>query len=347
MSVFDCGNDMRKFHDDEVTLSGKQRTDMRERRNTGRRRLEIGLDEEEHPQPKMTCTQGSYSMHTMVQDPDLDYDIDDGVYFEENALVDGWGLPLSPLEAKQRVCAALSRDKRFASPAEVFPKCVRQAYNEGYHIDMPVYRIRKEDDGDGGTREVYELAGDGSWDASDARATTRWFKQQVSDRNSNNAGEGDQMRRIIRLTKAFARSRSDWKDETTSGIVITKLVADHFVGSADRDDEALLETWKAIKYQLGLTTEVAHPVNASNLAESGNSKVRFFRDKLAWAIQELAIVEDDCTRGEARQAWDDVFDCSFFQNLSDPAQKTEASRAFFIASSDRADVRNDGNGRFG
>lgn len=347
MSVFDCGNDMRQFHNDEVTLGSNERTEMRERRNTGRRRLEIGLDEEEHPQPKLTCTQGSYAMHTMVQDPELDYDIDDGVYFAEDALVDELGLPLAPLEAKERVCAALSRDGRFASPAEVFPKCVRQAYYEGYHIDMPVYRIRKEDDGQGRTREVFELAGDGSWDASDARATTRWFKQQVAERNSQSEGEGDQMRRIICLTKAFARSRSDWKDETTSGIVITKLVSDHFVGSDQRDDEALLETWKSIKNQLDWSTQVEHPVNATKLAEAGNAKVRFFRDKLGWAIQKLTVVEDDCTRGEARQAWDEVFDSTYFQKLPEPALKAEASRAFFIASSDRADVRNDGNGRFG
>jgi hypothetical protein len=346
MTVFDCGEDMEKFHDDKIDLGTDERTEMRERRNTGRRRLEIGLDEEEHPQPKMTCTQGSYAMYTMVQDDDCDYDIDDGIYFAEDDLVDELGLPLTPQEAKERVCAALSRDKRFASPAEVFPKCVRQVYNEGYHIDMPVYRIRKEDDGQGGKREVFELAGDGSWDVSDARATTRWFRKEVSARNETDEDEGEQMRRVVRLTKGFARSRTDWKDETTSGIVITKLVVDHFVPSAGRDDEALLETWKAIHAQLSESTEVSHPVNASNLAEAGNAKVTFFRDKLEWALEELEVVEGDCTRSEARKAWDGVFDSGYFQKLPDPA-KEEAKKAFFIATSDKSDVRNDGNGRFG
>lgn len=347
MSVFDCGEDMGKFHDDKITLSTDERTEMRERRNTGRRRLEIGLDEEEHPQPKITCTQGSYAMHTMVQDPDCDYDIDDGIYFAEDDLVDELGLPLTPQEAKERVCAALSRDKRFASPAEVFPKCVRQVYNEGYHIDMPVYRIRKEDDGQGGKREVFELAGDGSWDASDARATTRWFRKEISTRNEAHEDQGEQMRRVTRLTKGFARSRADWKDETTSGIVITKLVVDHFVPSAGRDDEALLDTWKAIEAQLKKSTVVTHPVNDSNLAEEGNAKVSFFKGKLSWALQELAILEKGCTRSEARKAWDGVFDSGFFQKLPDPTVKEDAKKAFFIATSDKSDVRNDGNGRFG
>ena len=347
MSVFDCGEDMGKFHADEITLSTDDQTEMRERRNTGRRRLEIGLDEEEHPQPKLTCTQGSYAMHTMVQDPDCDYDIDDGIYFAEGDLVDDLGLALTPQEAKERVCKALSRDKRFASPAQVFPKCVRQVYNEGYHIDMPVYRIRKEDDGQGGKREVFELAGDGSWDVSDARATTRWFKDEVARRNGDNAGEGDQMRRIVRLTKGFARSRADWKDETTSGIVITKLVADHFLPSAGRDDEALLDTWKAIEAQLKMSTAVDHPVNALKLAEEGNPKVSFFKDKLSWALGELKVLESGCTRSEARQAWDGVFDSGYFQKLPDPSAKEAATKAFFIATSDKSDVRNDGNGRFG
>lgn len=345
MSVFDCGDDMGKFHGDEITLSSGERTEMRERRNTGRRRLEIGLDEEEHPQPKMTCTQGSYAMHTMVQDADCDYDIDDGIYFAEEDLVNEFGAALTPQQAKERVCAALSRDKRFASPAQVFPKCVRQVYNEGYHIDMPVYRIRKEDDGKGGTREVYELAGDGTWDVSDARATTRWFKDEVSRLNSLKDGQGNQMRRVVRLTKGFARSRTDWKDQTTSGIVITKLVIDHFVPSDGRDDEALLDTWQAIRTQLRTSTQVAHPVNATNLAEEGNAKVTFFKGKLSWALDELAILEAGCTRSEAREAWDSAFDSSYFEKLPEP--KDEEKKAFFIATSAKSDIRNDGNGRFG
>lgn len=345
MSVFDCGEDLSKFHDDEVTLRSSERTEMRPRRDTGRRRLEIGLDEEGHPQPKITCTQGSYAMHTMVQDVDCDYDIDDGIYFAEEDLVDGWGVPLTPLQAKERVCAALSRDKRFASPAEVLPNCVRQVYYEGYHIDMPVYRIREEGDGEGGTQEIYELAGNGSWDPSDARATTRWFKDEVSRLNAIKQDCGAQMRRVVRLTKGFSRSRRDWKELTTSGIVITKLVVDHFVPSEGRDDAALLNSWKAIRDRLSTSTQVVHPVNASNLAEEGNAKVGFFRDKLDWALGELAVVEKSCTRAEARKAWDSVFDASYFVNLPEP--KDENRREFFIATSQKAEVRNDGNGRFG
>ncbi len=353
MAVFDCGKDISKFHSEKITLQTSDRTDMRDRRDTGRRRLEIGLDEEDHPQPELTCTQGSYEMHTMVQDDECDYDIDDGVYFLEGDLVDANGSPLTPQRAKERVCGALSRDKRFANVAEVFPKCVRQVYHQGYHIDMPVYRIKVENEGQDDEQEVFELAGDGSWDQSDARATTRWFRNARSTRNAQSAGEGDQMRRVVRLTKGFARSRTDWKDKTSSGIVLTKLVIDHFVASADRDDESLLQTWKAIDARLKVSTAVDHPVNASRLTDEGNSKVVFFRGKLSWALDELAVLEAGCTRSEAREAWDSVFETDYFGKLPDPGESGsddddgDGKKAVFIHTTNKSDTRDDGNGRFG
>ena len=46
-----------------------------------------GLEDAEKPAPIEFVKQGSYAMKTMVQDPDNDYDIDDGVYFEKDKLV--------------------------------------------------------------------------------------------------------------------------------------------------------------------------------------------------------------------------------------------------------------------
>lgn len=346
MTLFDCGSDMARFHDDEITLSKCGRDEMRARRDAGRRRLEIGLEVECHPQAKITCSQGSYAMWSMVQDRDNDYDIDDGIYFDEVDLVDDQGRLLSPQQAKERICTALSRDKRFAQAAVVLANCVRQVYSEGYHIDMPVYRIVKRDDGQGGACDVFELASNEDWVMSDARSTTRWFRDEVATRNARRAGEGDQMRRVVRLSKGFSRSGEGWKEKTTSGIVITKLVVDHFVGSEERDDEALLATWKAIRVHLDVTTRVNHPVNSTDLAEEGNAKVLFFRGKLSWALEELAILEGGCTRVEARDTWDKVFHSGYFGALPDP-EKAEAKKAFFIDTGSRTETRNDGNGRFG
>ncbi|MBU8974789.1 hypothetical protein JI752_001410 [Lysobacter sp. MMG2] len=348
MSTLDCSDEIGKYHDDKVTLRENDRRDMRERRDNGRTRLERGLTEAEHPQPKMVCSQGSYQMRTMVQDDDCDYDIDDGVYFRPEDLRDAEGRDLSPRQARQRVCDALTRDQRFASPAEVHDNCVRQEYQAGYHIDMPVYRVRLEKDEGGSEREVYELASGDTWQVSDARAVTKWFKDAVHDLNGDDGQDGLQMRRVVRLTKMFARSRGEWKAETTSGITLSKLVVDEFRPSADRDDVALRDTWSAIAARLQGSSAVDHPVNPAPLAKAGNEKVAFFHDKLAEALVTLEVLdEDDCTRNEARAAWDTVFNKTHFSKLPDPREPEGGKRAFFVATESKSDRRDDGNGRYG
>lgn len=348
MTIFDCGNDVLKYHNDKVTLRDSDRTDMRERRDAGRVRLENGLAEAEHPLPHMIRSQGSYQMRTMVQDANNDYDIDDGVYFWPEDLQHENGAALTPREARERVCAALTRDQRFASPAEVHDNCVRQEYQAGYHIDMPVYRILEEEAGNGDVREVYELASKDAWERSDARAVTKWFKDAVHDLNQANDVNGLQMRRVVRMTKMFARSREDWKERTTSGITISKLVVDEFQASTERDDVSILETWKAIEARLLGSTKVDHPVNARPLADLGNEKVAFFQSKLSEALGTLAILEEDgCTRNEARAAWDSVFNTTFISKLPDPTEPDGAKKAFFIATESKSDTRDDGNGRYG
>lgn len=348
MTVFDCGKEILAYHDDKVTLRESDRRDMRQRRDNGRTRLKNGLSEGEHSLPKMICSQGSYQMRTMVQDENLDYDIDDGVYFKPEDLKRADGYELTPLQVRQRICAALTRDQRFANPAEVHDNCVRQEYQAGYHIDMPVYRVRIEKGDAGEDKEIYELASKDAWQISDARSVTKWFKDAVIDLNGEDGDDGYQMRRVVRMTKAFARSRDEWKESTTSGITISKLVVDEFRSSKDRDDVALLETWKAITARLHVSTEVAHPINPTPLASFGNKRVEFFQEKLSDALKSLEVLEnDDCTRNEARMAWDSVFNTNFISKLPDPSAPEGGKKSVFVATEDRSDTRDDGNGRYG
>lgn len=348
MSVFDCSSEMSKYHGEKVTLRDKDRKDMRERRDNGRIRLKNGLNNNDHAQPKIVCSQGSYQMRTMIQDEDCDYDIDDGVYFLPNDLKDGDGVDLTPLQARQRVCDALSYDLRFASPAEVHNNCVRQEYQAGYHIDMPVYRIQVQNEGMDNEKEIYELASGNMWQVSDARAVTQWFRNAISQLNGEDGVDGLQMRHVVRLTKAFARSRKEWKHKTASGITLTRLVVDEFRPFKNRDDQALLETWKVINSRLATSTKVEHPVNATELAKEGDEKVTFFRNCLSDALEILATLEkDDSTRNEARDAWDSVFNTTYFGNLPDPRNSGTDAKTFFVATESKTDTRDDGNGRYG
>jgi hypothetical protein len=347
MADIDCHSEMTGFHRDNVTLSNKQQSEMRTRRDAGRTRLENGLNEAKKPQPKEVRSQGSYQMRTMVQDDDNDYDIDDGAYFTSEDLTDDAGVALTPLAARQRVCDALVWDGRLKQEATVKRNCVRQVYAAGYHIDIPVYRIvttKKENDE---SVEHYELASGDEWTRSDARAVTRWFNGLVGELNAGES-DGSQMRRITKLTKKFAR-RAGWKDKTTSGICITKLVVDHFQHCADRDDKALRETWKAIDKRLQTSTEIAHPVLDTKLASAGDAAVKFFRDCLSSALKTLELLDkSDCTRKQAREAWDKVFDTDFFTEQPDSSGNESGGKGYAMeVTSVETARRNDGGGRFG
>lgn len=356
MTDINCDADMTSYHRNEVTLAPIQQQDMHGRRDNGRDRLRKGLDTAGKPQPREVHSQGSYQMRTMVQDPDNDYDIDDGAYFRSEDLTNDDGLELAPLAARQRVCDALKWDGRFNKEAEVKNNCVRQAYSMGYHIDVPVYRIVTEKDWDGNEVEKYELASGNSWVISDARAVTKWFNDHVRGLNSGQADElnsgqadGSQMRRITKLTKKFAR-RADWKANTTSGITISKLVVDHFAANAGREDKALRQTWLNIHSALTWSTHVTHPVVAKNLAEQGDAQVTYFRNCLKTALDNLKVLDrDDCTRAMAREAWDRVFDTNYFSNLPDPDSANKASSLGTVLSVTSVETarREDGGGRFG
>lgn len=346
MAEINCHSEMTNFHNDNVTLAKKQQDDMRDRRNNGRTRLENGLNEAKKNQPELICSQGSYQMRTMVQDSDYDYDIDDGAYFASDDLKDDAGKALTPQAARQRVCDALAWDGRFKQEATVKRNCVRQVYAVGYHIDVPVYRIVTTKDENDKLVEHYELASGDEWTRSDARAVTRWFNGLVGELNAGES-DGSQMRRVTKLTKKFAR-RAGWKDKTTSGICISKLVVDHFKYSADSDDKALRQTWQAINAKLKTSAEIDHPVLDTKLASDGDEQVGFFRDCLSDALDTLEVLDTaDCKRADARDAWDKVFDTTYFTDQPDKDDDKAAKAAVMKVTSTLPARRNDGGGRFG
>ncbi len=172
MASIDCNKEMKGYHADKVTLLNDAQKEMRDRRDNGRTRLRNGLTKADKPHQKEFSSQGSYAMKTMVQDDDCDYDIDDGVYFEQDDLKDAEGNHLGAREARQRVRNAL-KDDRLAYDAVVKTNCVRQKYPEGYHIDIPVYLTIRSKDIWGNEVVEYELASGDDWVKSDARKVTR------------------------------------------------------------------------------------------------------------------------------------------------------------------------------
>ncbi|MGH8121851.1 MAG: cyclic GMP-AMP synthase DncV-like nucleotidyltransferase [Rudaea sp.] len=350
MAKIDCNTEMSKYHSKEVTLPKTDQDEMRDRRNAGRTRLITGLKRDGYPLPREQESQGSYAMRTMTQDPQSDYDIDDGAYFDKDDLKNANGGYLTPAEARQRVCDALRQDDRLKHDAIVKPNCVRQPYPEGYHIDVPVYRRIKSKDSAGNEIVEFEHAAGDEWAKSDARAVTRWYKELVGELKTGET-DGSQLRRITKLTKKSARRYMAWKAKTTSGICMAKLVVDHFVAKEGRDDESLHETWKAIRKKLDLSLQVAHPVlSGKNIAEAGDTEVEFFKEKLIEALKDLeALDAQDCTRAKARAAWDKAFNTTFFsdQPTDEEAESAKKSAAPFVVTSADVARRDDGGRRFG
>lgn len=304
--MFDCDDDVVTYHDDKVTLPQAERNAMRERRDANRERLKSRLKEQGKPIPKEFIKQGSYAMHTMVQDPDKDYDIDDGVYFSQASLRDKNGADMTPQAVRKMVCDAL-QDERFKHQPEIRSNCVRIYYDEGYHVDMPVYRIRQSDN-------EYELAASDSWVVSRAADVEAWFVD-FNDQNSPDDDNGKQFRRVTRLLKKFARSRTAWKSEIAPGFTITKLASECYVANVDRDDLALRDTMKRIFDRLAVSLEVVHPVTPNTKLTNGSndSGTKLLRTKVSDALAELRVLDDaSCTRKKALAAWDKVFNTTFF-----------------------------------
>ncbi|BCH68453.1 hypothetical protein RvVAT039_pl12860 (plasmid) [Agrobacterium vitis] len=329
--MFNSHDDMTAFHNSEVRLPLDERDTMRERRNTNRTRLKDGLKRDGEPKPVGCHTQGSYAMRTMIQHSAKDYDIDDGAYFKKSDLVGSGGADKSASAAKEMVRKAVHKDT-FNRVPECLKNCVRVYYNEGFHVDIPVYRTF-ERYGD----KVYELASS-DWKASDALAVTEWFKKANKDKSPNTDNYG-QMNRIVKLMKAFARSRESWRSRIATGFMITKLVEEKYLSLDKRDDQTLRDTMRAIYNRLEGSLVIYHPVLNETLTNGDDdARAKFLRDKLGWALSELAVLDNaDCTEDKARKAWDSVFNTDFFTNRG-ASKKAEAvtSAAVLLGATERA-----------
>lgn len=315
--MYNCSKDVLSYHDEKVTLPPDEQKEMRNRRDANRDRLNTRLKDAGKPVPKMFITQGSYAMHTMVQDSNNDYDIDDGVYFTQSSLKKNDGTDISPREAKQMVCNAL-QDDRFDKKPQVRKSCVRVFYKEGYHVDLPVYRIRESDG-------AYELASDDGWKVSNAADTKAWFDKTNKEKSPDLGTSDGQFCRCVRFLKKFARSRGDWKKDIASGFAITKLAQEMFISNIVREDIALRDCMQRVYDRLVGNLEVHHPVTQGAMLTSGpdDAGTKLLRDKLKDALEGLKVLDETkCTAKQAAKAWDSVFNTDFFTVRQAAAEKT-------------------------
>ncbi len=312
----DCNSDIRAYHAEAVKLTQTQVDDLRTHRNSNRTRLQNGLGDDD-PEPKDFVIQGSYAMHTIIQEPDGEYDIDDGVVFTKESLEGSRGGDKSPLDARHMVCDAV-HDERFATPPEVKANCVRVYYQEGHHVDVPVYRECEDEDGDG---TYYELASS-TWRPSDPRGVNAWFRNWIEEKRE--AGQTNS-REVIRLLKSICKSRTSYS--LPSGFVLTVLVEECYQSEEKRLDENLRDTIAAIVERLDDDLSVAHPViDGEWLIDSDTeNRTRDLRDLCSQVIEWLTDLDaDNCTDSKALGVWKKVFNnTDFFDERIKEAEESE------------------------
>lgn len=347
--MFNSHQDLLNFFLDRVQLTEVQKKKMRSRRNANRERLKRGLEEDGDPEPLRFVKQGSYAMHTMVQANADTSDIDDGAVFKKDDLKGARGGEYSALDAKQMVRDALD-DGSFKMAPEVRTNCVRVYYDDGFTVDVPVYR-----EVESAGRTYYELAGP-DWKESDPEAVTDWFNKNVNAK-SPDIVHGRQMRRLVRLLKAWSKSRSSWN--LPSGLVLSILTNEgYFLNPAwkERDDQAFLAVLTAIYQRLVVNRRVYRPVSPHDeiTKSSDDANMRELRDRLKEGIQTLAVLlSPKAGRLETLKAYKSFFSTDYFDaeiaKLEKPQKAALAAPAIITnsgAQPQREFIKRGGEGQY-
>ena len=314
-----CDKDIRAFHDDRVRLTESQKKKLRDRRDANRERLRRGLKKNGDPAPVKSVIQGSYAMGTVIQELEDAYDIDDGVVFTAKSLIGPRGAPKTALDARKMVCDAVD-DGSFKTDPKVKTNCVRVYYDDGPHVDIPVYRSTTDCFGN----DKYELASV-DWKESDPEGVNRWFREWVKTKAAAGMAHS---RELIRLLKAICKNRPSYTT-LPSGFELTVLAQECYQSGNGRLDVELRALIEAIHSRLEGDLTVAHPVVIDEWLIDDDAKHRTekLRDLLGMAVEELtALDRPNCTLSETLKAWKKVFNTDFFDQLIADAEAEERRR---------------------
>lgn len=313
--MYDCSKELEKFYRKKVVLSAKEQNELREKRKLNIQRLKEGLSEynsEKNKDYKIAeeRIQGSMAMHTITQNDKQDYDIDVGIVFEEDNLNE-----LGSLATRNMVANALERKtKQFAEDPEVKTSCVRLKYNStGYHVDFAVFKRYKKNSND---EYIYEHSGS-EWSVRHIKDLELWFSERIKDK-------GDDLRKVIRLSKMFCKSRESWKN-MPSGLIQTVICEENFNESYSRLDERFYYTMKNIVNRLNSYLEVYAPVdNGRSLVnrDVDYQRMKNWKKRLETQLDSLNILfDDECTFEYAVKAWGVFFEHSYWNELSNTVKK--------------------------
>lgn len=312
--MYDCSKEFNKFYRTAVVFPETEQNELRKRRKLNIKRLKDGLLEYNAENGKSYKVsehriQGSMAMHTTVQNDKNDYDIDVGVVFESENLNE-----LGPRATRNMIADALKRKtKQFAEPPDIKTSCVRLKYaSKGYHVDFAIFKKYKENSED--NAYIYEHAGN-EWSVRHIKALEEWFNEEIKNK-------GDNLRKVIRLSKMFCKSRDSWKN-MPSGLIQTVICNEKLSTDYSRLDEVFYYTMKAIVNRINDSMDVEAPVDNGRALvnrEIDYKRMSNWKNRLESNLEELNILFDsECTYIEAVKAWNNFFNNSYWLNLENEA----------------------------
>ena len=212
----DCSKQFKEFLN-KIELSDSQIENLRTNREGLRSDIRKYFKENGLVQPDF-CWQGSFSMGTIIKDPNNEYDFDDGVYL--NHLPDSkedW-----PTTERIHELIVNAVDGHTSKKIENKKKCIRVPYSDNHHVDLAIY---------GQYDNQYYLAvkGETQWEENNAKTFKEWF-------DSKKSIYGTDFVNVICTLKKWAKIQ-DYKN--ISGFYITILVGNNFV-SNERFDLCLI-----------------------------------------------------------------------------------------------------------
>jgi hypothetical protein len=314
--MYNLHKELNEFYEEHVRIKN-ERKKLADHRDINLASLEEGLEKLNFPHNFESKDQGSYAMNTINKHPEKNYDIDEAIIFEKD------DLPPEPADARKRIEDAMVKaGGNFSVPPKAKTNAVRISYKDGHHIDFAVYRKNVNIFGN----PIIEHAGP-EWVNRDPVAITNWFIDSVQAKSpSKEYGasiEDNQLRRVVRWLKMFSKSRSSWK--LPGGLIISALAIERYTSNQYRDDASLYDTMVGIRDRLRFSKDIINPVDSSlylTARDTDKTRVENLEEKLDFAIDKLSpLFRANCTRLEALQAWNWVFDHSYWAEEIDKASK--------------------------
>jgi len=306
----DCNKEFSQFLD-KIQLGKTKIEHLRTSRDALRNRIKTYFEDKGENIPNFTG-QGSFKVHTCINQSDEDYDIDDGVYLQhlpENK--DNW----PKTETVHEEIKEAVKDHTDLPPKDK-TTCVRVQFKKEYHVDLAIY-------GEFDEKIYLARKGNEQWEENNPKLFTEWILGKVKF-------NGEQLRNLIKYVKKWAYYNG-WID-TISGFLITILVGNHFSQAEGRDDLALYHTLVNIADYLRINRKILRPVDpVKTMTESLSdedmdkmiSQFEEFRDSAKKAVMEIA-------KKEAQETWLSLFGDDFPKYVDEKKTNDSSSNTVII-----------------